>query len=167
MDATADEAIEDEWSGGPITRVPRTQRLRRLRLVQGCCGEDSPARLRRRSTTCSGLIQTAISSAPSMAVRGKDEGGTNKLIDEKAIKETSEPVASPTRPTPRTRHLQRLITQEDRSDDVSIHCKQLDGTEALQQEDTVSHDTAKSQRHAHRGQLQLHWNQRCNKRASL
>ena len=41
VDAAADEAIEDEWLGGAITRVPRTQRLRRLSLFQGRRGEDT------------------------------------------------------------------------------------------------------------------------------
>ena len=41
VDATADESTEEKWPGGPSSRVPRTQRLRRLRLVQGRRREDS------------------------------------------------------------------------------------------------------------------------------
>ena len=40
-----------------------------------------------------------------------------------------------------------VITPQDGSDDVFIHCKQLVDTEGLQQGDTVTYDTAKSKRH--------------------
>ena len=44
MDATGDEAITDEWPGGPNVRVPREQRLRRPRLDQERREEDSTSR---------------------------------------------------------------------------------------------------------------------------
>ena len=95
---TADDVIKDEWPGGPVTRVQQKQRLGILRLVQGRRGEDSSARLRRRSTTCSRLTRTVISSAPSTQRRGsvRSMSGTSKLTEENAIKKTSEPIASPT-----------------------------------------------------------------------
>ena len=47
----------------------------------------------------------------------------------------------------RTRQLQRLHHPDNGSDDVFIHFQQLADTWELQQADTVSHDTAKSNRH--------------------
>ena len=49
-----------------------------------------------------------------------------------------------------------FITPGDGSEDVFNHREQFKNTEELQQGDTVSHDTAKSQRGTSRGQRQLH-----------
>ena len=78
---------------------------------------------------------------PWKAVRSKDEGassrsGTNKLIEEKAIKETSEPIASPTTLTKTNAEVAAAPSSLDESDEVPIHCKQLDDAQGLQQGDT-------------------------------
>ena len=103
---------------------------------------------------------------PWKAVRSKDEGafrrsGKNKLIEEKAIKETSEPIASPTTLSKTnatvpaaSSHLELGVTTCPFIVNwwtIPRGCKR--------ETRTVSIDAAKSQRRANRGQPQLHQEQ--------
>ena len=131
--ATADESTEDMWPGGPSSRVPRTQRLRRLRLVQGRRREDS-SRLRRPSAAYSGRVHSAISSVPNTQGRGRPneqvDRGEGDQEDQRADRNTDGTIGRP------CGSCSGFITPEDGSDDVSIRCKQLDDIEELQQGDT-------------------------------